>query len=428
LATNTDIKRVPSLQEIRLMPRQPLFWIIATFLLTLFLFFVQPIFLNPQREMLFPQYVSIITPVADDFRYLMEFCTTWAVKHQSPYDGFRFYHPPLSLVFFTPLIFLKFSQAFFIMSVLTMLSFTGSALVLPTLQAKNRKLTPLTMLLFAVGLSSFGLQFELERGQFYSFTLFLCYLSIYIFHYFPRRRWLAYLLFSISIQIKFFPAIFVLMFVDDWQEWRIILRRFLGLGLLNFALLLALGPDFFFQFINVVLYQSREPFVWTNNHSITSFITLAASQAAWIKTNLLAGQIPLMGVYLACLGLTAYVVCKRRFENPSPYLMLVCSLGGLVLPAVSHDYSLPALACPVALFLSAAVDQNSNGWRRPATIIFTTLASLAYFSTLYSDAYKTLLSPLWRNNLPALLLLAICATVLVGLKEPDLDQTGGNND
>jgi hypothetical protein len=91
------------------------------------------------------------------------------------------------------------------------------------------------------------------------FTLLLCLTSIYIFHYHPKYRLLAYILFSLSVQLKLYPAIFIVMFVDDWRDWKNVVLRFLGIGLVNLLLFFVMGYQTFQDFIRSVTAQMLNP-------------------------------------------------------------------------------------------------------------------------------------------------------------------------
>ena len=114
--------------------------------------------------------------------------------------------------------------------------------------------------------------------------MFLVFLAIWIYHYRNRYRFLAYILFILSVQLKVYPLIFIVMFVADWQAWKNNIKRLAGLIAANFALFFVLGPGLFVDFVKALLSQTTDPGVWTGNHSIHSFVTLyfkLASDAGW---------------------------------------------------------------------------------------------------------------------------------------------------
>jgi len=66
-------------------------------------------------------------------------------------------------------------------------------------------------------------KFELETGQFYTTAMMLTVAAdtLYFFTKHPSYRIFAYILFNpFPSNLKVFPAIFVVMFVDDWRDWK----------------------------------------------------------------------------------------------------------------------------------------------------------------------------------------------------------------
>ena len=127
------------------------------------------------------------------------------------------------------------------------------------------------MLIFITGLTSYGFQFELERGQFNVIAMALCFSAIFLFHRKPKLSWLAYILFTIAIQLKLYPAIYILFFVRDWKDILANLRRFLCLGIVNIALLFILGWGVFLDFLNSLRGTAIDQMIWVGNLSIRSF-------------------------------------------------------------------------------------------------------------------------------------------------------------
>jgi Gpi18-like mannosyltransferase len=111
------------------------------------------------------------------------------------------------------------------------------------------------------------------RGYGTTPSLFTCLWAIYIFHFHPKYRIFAYLLFSLSVQLKLYPAIFIVMLIDNWKDWKSILRRFAGLAVFNILLLFIMGPRIFLDFLRSVSGQMSAPgWTWNGNHSINAFV------------------------------------------------------------------------------------------------------------------------------------------------------------
>ncbi len=382
------------------------------FLITYLLFFISPIFLNSKHVMEFFKYVPGFNPIGIDLKQMLSYSESWFILKQTPYIGQNLY-PPLASVFFAPLLMVDFSTAYAIIVIINVACFIFITLVFPWRMSEEKHLSPLLILFLISGLFSYGLQFELERGQFNLIAMFFCITSIWIYHRHDRYRYLAYFLFSISIQLKIFPAIFIVMFIKDWKDLKNNVKRLVSIIIFNFALLFVLGPKVFVDFLKAISAQAVNPFVWFGNHSISSFIGLfqiygggLPNKLSWVTTYSGLIQFVLLVFVAVCILLIMLQAYRRQHRGFNGYLLLACTVGALVIPPVSHDYKLSILVAPIAAFFCVSYENTNHRLRLIVT--FLTLAfSLAYSSTLFSYTNKpTILS----NNLPALLALLLITT------------------
>lgn len=393
-----------------------LIWVLISFLLVYLLLFIAPIFLSPNLQMnYFTGYIPNLNPIGNDLRVMVDVIKGWVTGNQSPYT-IQFY-PPLTYIIFAPLLLIKdYFTLYRLFTLFTFFSYCVLTLLLP-LKIIDKKHLPLVILVFISGLFSYGFQFELERGQYNVFTFLLCMTSIYIFHYHPRYRLLAYLLFSISFQLKLYPAIFIVMFVDDWREWKNVLRRFAGIGLLNLLLFLVMGYRIFFDFIRSVTAQMVNPsWIGTWNHSISSFVSMVKYDGLGLidldtlrvvrhNSTWLEGFLILTFIILFVSAVMVFHLQKQN--GLDPYLLLTCTIGALTLP-ISYDYTLSILAVPMLLLL-CNIPEMSGAWRRLISILLILGISIAYFSTLIPYNYR----PHFLSDIfPALFLILILTTIL----------------
>jgi len=393
-----------------------LVWALAGFLLTYLLFFITPVFLNATLRMHYlTTYLPDRYPIGNDMILLIDLAKGWFLNGQSPYD-IQFY-PPLTYVFFAPLLLVNnYPTLFRIFTFMTLGSYIFLTLLIPA-KISGREKTALIMLFFITGLFSYGLQFELERGQYNVFAFLPCMLSIYIFHYHPRYRVFAYILFSLSVQLKLYPAIFIVMLVDDWRNWKTILARFIGIGTFNFILLFAMGYEIFREFIGSVFTQLTSPSqAWNGNHSIKSFVDTMTvdgfklvepdTLALLRQSDVLIANILLL-MTLTCIISAVWIFHLRREGGLDTYLFLACTIGALTIP-VSNDYTLSILAAPMALFLSNLAEMKRPRDRFISIFLIVGL-SVGYSSMLVPFKYK----PYFMNNaFPALLIILIILTFL----------------
>jgi Glycosyltransferase family 87 len=397
------------------------------FLITYLLFFIWPIFLNSEHFMTFFKYVPRFNPIGIDLKQMLSYSESWFILKQTPYIGQNLY-PPLASVFFTPLLMVDFPTAYAIIVILNVACFIFITFIFPWRMSEGKHLSPLLILFLVSGLFSYGLQFELERGQFNLIAMFFCITSIWIYHRHDRYRYLAYFLFSISIQLKIFPAIFIVMFIKDWKDWKNNIKRLASIIIFNFALLFVLGPQVFVDFLKAIRVQAVNPFVWFGNHSISSFIGLfqvyggkSPNKFSWVTTYSGLIQFLLLGFVAVCILIIILQAYRRQHKGINGYLLLACTVGALVIPPVSHDYKLSILVAPVAAF-SCVTYENYNHRLRVIVTFLTLVFSLAYSSTLFSYTNKpTILG----NNLPALLALLFITTGFSLMAKPDHEPNSG---
>ncbi|RLT38069.1 MAG: hypothetical protein DWI61_07060 [Chloroflexi bacterium] len=99
---------------------------------------------------------------------------------------------------------------------------------------------------------------------------------------------------------------------------------------------------------------------------------------------------------------------SRKHAGLDGALLLACTVLALVLPAVSHDYTLALLAGPMAIYLGQ-VGIDADPKRQAVTNLLVFVLSLAYSSTLFSYVYK----PEWLgNNLPMLVIILVVVAVM----------------
>jgi hypothetical protein len=396
--------------------RPVLVWVLVGFLVAYVLFLVVPMFLNSVLRMeYFSRYIPDRYPIGHDLITLLNSTRGWYLENQSPFQV-NFY-PPFSFIFFAPLLLVDhYPTLYTFFTLFNVLTYCFLTFSLPVKMTDNRNL-PLVLLFFITGLTSYGFQFELERGQYNVLTFLLCLWAIYLFHYHPKYRLFAYLLFSISIQFKLYPAIFIVMLVDDWKAWKSILVRFAGIAAFNFLLLFSMGSQMFLDFLRAVAVQMSTPgWSWNGNHSIHAFVVnlakdgyriVGANTLEVIRQNSGTIETVLFVMFLILFGAALLIAYRRNQPGIDPYLLMACMIGALVIP-ISNDYTLSILAVPVALVLGS-IPETKSAARKLVSIAMSLSISFCYASTLMPFKYK----PYYLNNaFPPLFLILIFVTVL----------------
>lgn len=388
-------------------------WACAGFVVPYLLLFVAPVFFaGPTMSTEAP--LPWLSPIAVDLHSVIDFGRLW-LNGSSPYNGINLY-PPLSTLLFAFWAGIGFETAHIVLAVATVaLLFTlliGQALH----HSRGRGISPVTALFLFSSVQSYGLLFELERGQFNLLAMGASLGGVWLFHARPRWRLLAYALFSIGVQLKLYPAILALLLIDDYRDTSGNLRRASGLALVNVLLLFALGPRLFADFV-AAFGQLAFQFSGPANHSINSFAVFAAETLArhWtVPASFPAlAETLMLVIFGGCL--VTIVVLNRRDQRSGldPYLLLACSIGALLIPPISYDYKLsilvPAIALAALEFERTAAHTHPGAFGVGSFVVMVS----AYSTTLYSFAFKpTVLD----NNCPALFVMLACVTALAALR------------
>jgi hypothetical protein len=390
-------------------------WFVLGFLIVYVLLFVFPVFLNTNRSMVyFNRFLPNRNPIGFDMNYTLNYVKSWVTTGQSPYPDSHY--PPLTYVLLSPLTLLNYPRTFFVITFLTVVSYIVLTLLIP-IWFNSKKDFSLIVLLSMTGLFSYGFQFELERGQYYSIAFLLCLLAIYLFHRHYEFRYLAYVLFSFSVHLKIVPIFFLPMFIKDWRDWKGNIKRMVGLGLFNVALLFVLGYQNLVNFVNALLFRVETPtFLWNGNHALSNFVfnfvkdgygLLSEKAVLFLQQNSKLFEWSLLLIIAVCVLSIIFHIYRNEKSGFNPYLLLVCTICALIVP-VSVDYTLPMLVAPMAIFLSSVPELNGSSWKKIASILLVLIISISYASLLYPFKYR----PYFLNNsFPALFLILVAVTV-----------------
>jgi hypothetical protein len=398
-------------------------WFVIGFLVIYVALFVSPVFLNTDRSMVyFNRFLPNRNPIGFDMNYTLDHVKSWVTTRESPYPASHY--PPLTYVLLSPLTLFEYPVSYLVTTYLTLFSYIILTLLIPVLFNPKSNFS-LIVLLAVTGLFSYGFLFELERGQYYSMAFLLCVLAIFLFHRHYEFRYLAYVLFSFSVHLKIVPIFFLPMFIKDWRDWKGNIKRMVGLGLLNLALLFVLGYRELVNFVKALLFRVETPtFLWNGNHSLANFVFNFVKDGFGLlsqKTVLLLQQSSKLFewalLFLIALCLLSIIVYMYRNGKSgfNPYLLLVCTLCALVIP-VSVDYTLPMLVAPLAIFLGSVPGLKGSSANKIISILLILIISLSYASLLYPFKYK----PYFLNNsFPALFLILMAVTFYYFLQGKD---------
>jgi hypothetical protein len=349
--------------------------LLAAFFISFVVFFVYPSFFAGQGFLYFQYLPSYTDKIGVDLAQNISYSKELLNGH-SPYIGNNLY-PPLVSIAFIPFAILDFRTAYISLTVITFLSLASLfALAIKIIG----RVTPEMILIFVTGIISYGFQFECERRQFYTITMALTMWSLYFAH-FTKHKYLAWGLFTLACQLKIFPIFFIWLIAK--RNWK---NLFILCGI-NFALLFILGFGAFFDFLNALSRQSTQWLI-PLNHSLRSYT------ASINRLDLFP--------FFALLLIAGWFYASWKSKGFDYLTIFYCTLTALLMPTISHDYTLPILIIPMVLILQLELA------KLPLFLI-----ALLYSSTLFSYASKIIMV----NNGLALLLMSILTLALtVGRK------------
>lgn len=403
--------------RVRLFELPPFAWISIGFFITYIVLFVFPVFLNADRSVNYlTRYLPEIRPIGRDLGFNTSSIKNW-LSGSGLYDFENHYYPPLYAVVFSPFLLLEYPNTFVVMTAITLSSIVVAGLVIPILMIANAR-REIVALFFITVIFSYGMQFELERGQFNVFAFALSLVAVYIFHRHHSFRLLAYLLISASIQIKLYPIVYVLLLVKDWHDWKGNILRFVGLGLFNFSLLFILGYQVFADFLGALPNLMGAFWIRPYNHSLVSFVNEFAATGFGVFQGGVMNTVGANSELIKSLLTIFYFVCvlivvvrayKNNDKDLNLDLLLICTIGALILPSVSIDYKLPLLAPSMALALSYPVKNNVGVYRKIAVSVVLIVMAVAYSFTLFSFVHRPALV---ANSFPLFMIILVSITLL----------------
>ncbi|HMB21861.1 MAG: glycosyltransferase family 87 protein [Chloroflexota bacterium] len=392
-------------------------WVLIGSSIAYVIFLVAPMFFDAAHQIeYFGKYLYALHTLGTDFLTTLNSSRTWFAEGIA-----KAYYPPLTPILFAPFGLLAYPTNYHAITIISVISYFVAAGLLPCLLVREGDRSG-ALFIFGISIFSYGFQFELERGQFHTIAMLFCMLAIYLFHRQPRQRFFAYVLFCISVQLKIYPALFVVMFVDDWRDWKTNLKRFAALGMANFALLFLLGFSYFSNFTSHLMASSADRHeIWAGNHSIKSFLTmltipeshlLDANALAWLQERIGLFTFLFLAYFAICFVLVWVNSYRRNLRGIDSLLLMACTLGVLTVPPINHDYTLPLLATPFALMVAEPFTRNVPA--RIAVILLLVAAAFAYAATLVPYIRK----PLYlQNSFPLLIVLLTATTLLSFLRE-----------
>ena len=132
----------------------------------------------------------------------------------------------------------------------------------------------------------------------------------------------------------------------------------------------------------------------------------------------------LLAIVAFCILLVIYQAYRNKQKGINFVLLLACTLGALLIPSVSHDYTLSILVAPVTMVFMEYefLGKIGNPRLNKLFIVLLLIFSITYSSTLFSYTYAQLFpfsyESILTNKFPALFIMLLATTLLSLMLNP----------
>lgn len=386
-----------------------LFYITFPLLLCVYLFYYIPVFLNKQNYMYFFEPAPRFNPIGIDLRWLHSIIMEWSENKFIYKPGLTLHFPPLILIIFIWASACSFNTLYQIyVPFCFSLYFITCIMFLLFLKKKHQyseQSLLIAMPFILLGYFSYGVQFEIERGQWNLLAFSLVLLGIILLQKNLKMcKYFAYSLLFVATQIKLWPLVYILPFVRLETSTSNAIRKTFSFFVLNLAFLFIFGKRGAENFISQLHEFAAASKYGVAQTSFTSFL--------WcLKKENLFFEKPICYVALFCFVLIAMFAFHITFFGKKynfEVLIFLCTLLSLLIPSQSNDYKLCLLPISLVIMIPyfyTIISKNS---------LCNILISLIVFFITFTYFSFTLRPDIWflQNTVACLLLAGLSACFL----------------
>ena len=351
-----------------------------------------------------PTLFPVLNPIGSDFREGLYRPADALLQGKDPYLDANLIYPPLAAYAGIPFTFTSEWRAYLVQVALIILLNLASLYLLAEVgtqvfldgggEGKTVIFLSSLICISIFSFSSYGFSFNVERGNFDVYPLFLSVLFLWLLWKYPKRMWLQILVISVAAHLKVYPLVFFVLIL--WKHgWKSILPT----AVINVLFLLCLGPGDAWIFLQNIFFQQggRVP-TWIGNHSSFAYAAFWYWQPEQVGVNLYE----LFFLLLPCLVWAAalIVLFKRGFSLKGAVWLFALSIPLVnLIPRVSYDYKLIWLY-PAALLLliyqlkSFAIDKKRMAlaaWLFLALLLLMISRSFAITPDILANKYPYIL-------------------------------------
>lgn len=320
-----------------------IFGFIATYLL----FYVRFTYFAGTDVMRFPADLFAMKPICADL-LLSTSSSLEIVKHMKM-QVVPWVYSPLFVLIYAPLGLIDTLYLKWLSSITIIVSVVACCIYFPRQYKRSLFNSPVAIIVFITIFFSYGLRFEIERGQWNTQTFLLVLLGLKFkdsrnLYY----KLLGYVLFSIGVHLKLWPLIFTICFIDVEEKILKNVRNLFYLGIFNVLLLFVLGRSFLYEYFHGLGHATTNFNVWIANISLSAYFIQIESYFHISHSISLFLIVAFLIIYASSI-----ILGMIRGINGSNILILYQTLlGGLLFPSTSFDYKLSVLGIGTCLLFT----------------------------------------------------------------------------
>jgi hypothetical protein len=327
-----------------------------------------------------PLLLPVMKPLGNDFRVGLYRPGMDFLEGKNPFLESQLIYPPFVVLAALPFQLTSEWRAYLLQLALIFILNLGALYLLArsavhafldNLASSSTSIFIIALITIAVtSFSSYGFMFNIERGNFDTYPLFLSALFLWLLWKFPDRVWIQVLVISAAAHLKVYPLIFYSLVI--WKHgW----KGLLTLAVVNLGMLFCLGSENARAFIDVIFLQaSSRPSTWIGNHSAYAY----ASFWQWTPE---AGpgylEYVFLGLPILLWAGTAIILVRRGYSFRNAVWLFIVSVPLVnLIPRVSYDYKLVWVYVPAIVLLVYQMGKFFQEGKKRIILLWLFLAAL----------------------------------------------------
>jgi len=325
------------------------------YLLSYIFLYIRYTYFAGANSMRFPVDMLTMTPPCNDLYVSAKYAIQ--TLHAGKIVGVPFVYSPLFVLIYSPLSFFDFNTLRWLSFLTIIISYVLIGFIFPKFWKCNLLESPTALLILITGFTSYGMRFELERGQWNIQTLLLCMLGLALKD--SKNNiiiFISYLLFSISVHLKLYPLLFIIGYITPSDGWIKNSKRLIYIGIINILLLFCLGFSFLKEYLYTLTQYAANPSIWIANISLYSYIKLISNYTS-IDINTLK---ILSNIYIIIYFASIIMALYKGMRGDNGILLFQIAIGATLFPTVSFDYKISIITLCAAHFFSTYKFNKNN--------------------------------------------------------------------